>query len=76
MALGHVKWFNSNKGYGFIVSPDVDGEVFVHFSTIVMDGYRNLNEADRVSFELQRTDKGLTAKNVVRLSPCLVTDGD
>lgn len=74
MALGHVKWFNSNKGYGFIVSPDIEGEIFVHFSTIVMDGYRNLNEADRVSFELERTDKGLTAKNVMRLSPCLVTD--
>lgn len=74
MALGHVKWFNSNKGYGFIVSPDIEGEIFVHFSAIVMDGYRNLNEADRVSFELERTDKGLTAKNVMRLSPCLVTD--
>lgn len=74
MALGHVKWFNSNKGYGFIVSPDIEGEIFVHFSTIVMDGYRNLNEADRVSFEIESTDKGLTAKNVMRLSPCLVTD--
>lgn len=76
MAQGQVKWFNASKGYGFIQSPDIDGEVFVHFSTIVMEGYRKLNEADRVSFELEKTSKGFTAKNVMRLSPSLVTDCD
>ncbi|HOE66188.1 MAG TPA: cold shock domain-containing protein [Candidatus Hydrogenedentes bacterium] len=62
---GRVKWFNDQKGYGFIVresQPDVD--VFVHHSAIKMDGFRTLREGDAVYFELVESSKGLQAVNV------------
>lgn len=68
MAIGRVKWFNSSKGYGFIISPDIEGEVFAHFSTIVMDGYRKLEEGEQVSFDLIQSSKGLTSTNVQRIA--------
>lgn len=63
MATGTVKWFNDDKGYGFIEtegSPDV----FVHFSAIVGEGYRSLNEGAKVEFEIERDAKGPRAANV------------
>lgn len=60
---GVVKWFNSNKGYGFITKDD-GGDVFVHFSGIEMDGYKSLNEGQRVSFEVEDGAKGPQAVNV------------
>ena len=67
MATGTVKWFNSEKGYGFISQED-GPDVFVHFSAIQGNGYRNLEENDKVSFEVNQGPKGLQASNVARLA--------
>ena len=61
---GTVKWFNSEKGFGFIAQPDGGADVFVHHSAIQMSGYRSLEEGQRVEFELQEGPKGLMAANV------------
>jgi cold shock protein len=63
---GTVKWFNSQKGYGFI-SRDGGKDVFVHHSAIAMEGYRKLNEGDEVEFELVDGPKGPQAANVATL---------
>lgn len=65
MPRGTVKWFNDSKGYGFISQSSGD-DVFVHFSKIVGDGYRTLQEGQEVEFELKKTDQGLQAEQVVR----------
>ena len=65
MALGTVKWFNEAKGFGFI-SQEGGEDVFVHFSSIQMDGFKTLAEGDRVEFEVARGPKGLQATNVRR----------
>jgi CspA family cold shock protein len=61
---GTVKWFNAEKGFGFIAQPDGGGDVFVHHSAIQMSGYRSLEEGQRVEFEVQKGPKGLMATNV------------
>ena len=61
---GTVKWFNSSKGYGFI-SREGGEDVFVHFSAIQGDGYRNLEEGQKVEFAIEKGPKGLQASNVV-----------
>jgi len=63
---GKVKWFNAEKGYGFIVSEEYEKEVFVHFSEIKQDGYKSLNEGDVVEFDLKDTERGKQAANVVK----------
>ena len=63
MASGTVKWFNSEKGFGFISQPDGD-DVFVHHSAIQMTGYRALSEGQAVEFEVEQGPKGLMAKDV------------
>ncbi len=60
---GTVKWFNAAKGYGFIQRENGD-DVFVHYSAIVADGYRSLEEGSKVEFEVTRGPKGLAAVNV------------
>ena len=60
---GTVKWFNSSKGYGFI-SPESGEDVFVHFSAIEGDGYKNLEEGQSVEFEVTQGPKGAQASNV------------
>ena len=67
MSNGTVKWFNDSKGYGFISPADGGEDVFVHFNAIVGDGYRSLDEGDRVQFEVQQGPKGLQAANVQKL---------
>jgi CspA family cold shock protein len=62
---GTVKWFNDAKGYGFITQPGGD-DVFVHFSSIVGDGFRTLAEGEVVEFELAQTERGLQAAKVIR----------
>lgn len=64
MASGTVKWFNAEKGYGFISQPDGGADVFVHHSAIVMNGYRVLEEGQAVEFEVEQGPKGLLAREV------------
>ena len=66
MSEGVVKWFNANKGYGFIKREEGQ-DLFVHFSSINMQGYKSLTEGDKVSFEVEDTDRGPQAKNVVKV---------
>ena len=65
--VGTVKWFNGSKGYGFIERPD-GPDVFVHYTAIQEDGYRNLMEGQRVEFTVEQGPKGLQAANVVALN--------
>jgi CspA family cold shock protein len=65
LATGTVKWFNDRKGYGFI--NEAEGrDIFVHFSSIDMTGFKTLAEGERVIFEVEETDRGPEAKNVKR----------
>jgi cold shock protein len=64
MATGTVKWFNAEKGYGFIARDDDGGDVFVHYSSIDMPGYRTLEEGQRVEFDVGPGQKGEEAQNV------------
>ncbi|MEX2464856.1 MAG: cold-shock protein [Gaiellaceae bacterium] len=63
MAQGTVKWFSNEKGYGFI-QPEEGEDVFVHFSAISGEGYKSLQEGQKVEFEVVQGDKGLQAANV------------
>ncbi len=63
MAEGTVKWFSEKKGYGFIEQEDGQ-DVFVHFSSIDMPGFKTLSEGERVNFDMEESDRGPVAKNV------------
>lgn len=65
MAIGTVKWFNDRKGYGFINEED-GRDIFVHFSSIEMPGFKTLTEGEKVVFEVEESDRGPEAKNVKR----------
>ncbi len=65
MSKGTVKWFNNQKGYGFI-SDEAGNDVFVHFSGLNMDGYKSLNEGEEVQFDVVDGNKGPQAANVTR----------
>ena len=64
MAKGIVKWFNNQKGYGFIRTQETQEEVFAHFSAIVMEGYKSLKAGQTVMFEINHGPKGLHALNI------------
>ena len=64
MATGKVKWFNDQKGFGFIAPEDGGADLFIHFSNISGNGYRNLEEGQKVEFEAQQGKKGMEATNV------------
>jgi len=64
MPTGTVKWFNNNKGFGFIVPDDSSADLFAHYSSIEASGYKSLAEEDRVEFEIQEGPKGLQAVNI------------
>jgi cold shock protein len=66
LANGIVKWFSDKKGYGFI-SQENDRDVFVHYSSISMPGFKSLAEGDPVSFEIEESDRGPVAKNVEKV---------
>ncbi len=65
--IGTVKWFNTTKGYGFI-SREGGKDVFVHYSAIVGEGFRNLEEGQKVEFEIEDTPRGPQAANVTRIA--------
>lgn len=67
MAEGRVKWFNENKGFGFIEVDDQEKDVFIHHSAITMQGFRTLAEGQRVSFDIEQGVKGPAAVNVKAL---------
>lgn len=67
MPRGPVKWFDSKKGFGFLVSPEGE-DVFVHFSSIEGDGFRSLKDGETVDYEIVRGDKGLSAAHVKRMA--------
>jgi CspA family cold shock protein len=75
MATGKVKWFNNQKGYGFILAHTGGEDLFVHYSSIQMDGYRTLKAGQSVEFDIQQGPKGLHAVNI-RLDPNAVVDGE
>ena len=66
MAQGPVKWFSEKKGYGFITEED-GRDVFVHYSSIDMPGFKTLAEGEQVSFEVEESDRGPMAKNVAKV---------
>ena len=66
MRTGKVKWFNAVKGFGFIADDQGGEDVFVHFSAVEMDGFKDLKEAEAVEYEAETTGKGLKATRVVR----------
>ncbi|MFV0250404.1 MAG: cold-shock protein [Bacilli bacterium] len=68
---GKVKWFNNEKGFGFIENSNGE-DIFIHYTSILSAGYKTLIEGQYVEFELVRTDKGLQAKNVVEIKTTLV----
>ncbi|HHW68875.1 MAG TPA: cold shock domain-containing protein [Tenericutes bacterium] len=68
---GKVKWFNNEKGFGFIEYRDGE-DIFVHYSAIISEGYKTLSEGQFVEFELIKTDKGLQARNVAEIKTALV----
>ena len=64
MAQGTVKWFNSEKGFGFIAPDDGSADVFAHFSEIASQGYRTLEENQKVEYDLTQGPKGMQASNI------------
>jgi CspA family cold shock protein len=67
LAEGTVKWFSDKKGYGFIEQGEGQEDLFVHYTSIEMEGFRSLSEGDRVSFDVQESDRGPEAKNVQKV---------
>lgn len=66
--FGKVKWFNADKGFGFINCSECENEdIFVHYTQIMEEGFRNLDEGQEVEFDLAKTERGLQAKNVTKI---------
>ena len=65
---GKVKWFNAEKGFGFILNEETGKDIFVHYSAIVAEGYKQLAECDVVTYDLKQTERGEQAANVKKIS--------
>jgi CspA family cold shock protein len=65
---GKVKWFNTTKGYGFIQNDEISGDIFVHYSMIRGEGFRTLQEGQKVEFTLMENESGKQAKDVIVIS--------
>ena len=64
MATGTVKWFSNAKGYGFILPDEGEEDIFAHFSSIEMEGYKTLKQGQKVEYEIVEGPKGMTASNI------------
>ncbi len=73
MPTGRVKWFNNAKGYGFVLAEDGSEDYFVHYSSIVMEGYKTLKAGQLVSFDLLQGPKGVHAVNIRPLNEDTLT---
>ena len=67
MAQGKVKWFNDQKGYGFIYNDDGSGDVFAHYSAVQAEGFKSLAEGDKVEFDVVESEKGPKAANIRKI---------
>ena len=65
---GMIKWFSNAKGFGFIVSENESQDIFVHYSSIVSEGYRTLKSGQLVNYEMKQGEKGLHAENVIPIA--------
>jgi CspA family cold shock protein len=63
--IGTIKWFSNAKGFGFIISEDCEGDIFVHYSEINVEGYKTLKAGQAVTFDVVQGDKGLHATNII-----------
>ena len=68
MQNGTVKWFNKKKGIGFITSEEIEGDIFIHYTNIIGEGYKNLEEGDTLIFLLEDSDKGFIAKDIKKIN--------
>ena len=68
MFEGTVKWFNAEKGYGFISNDDGSGDVFVHYSSIMIEGYKTLNEGQKVSFDTEQDPKNASKLKAINVN--------
>ena len=73
---GTIKWFSNAKGFGFIVSEDCEGDIFVHYSEINVEGYKTLKAGQAVMFDIVQGDKGLHATNIVPCDPSIEPDNN
>ena len=76
MPTGKVKWFNGDKGFGFIAQDEGGADVFVHFSAISGSGFKNLNEGDEVEYKVEQGQKGLQAANVTVTKAAPLSDNE
>ena len=74
MAIGTVKWFNNAKGFGFILAEGSNEDLFAHYSSIVMDGYKTLKAGQQVSYDLIKGPKGLHATNITPVKDDIASD--
>lgn len=70
MPTGTVKWFNDEKGYGFVKQDGITEDIFVHHTSIEMEGFRTLTPGEAVAFEIKKDEKGMKAVNVQKVQAC------